>query len=153
MNDRYLYKAKRIDNGEWVNGSLVSTPKADEEFKAIIIPLDDNGEYTEGIDDECLGFEFWYKVDENTLCQCTELKDKNGKLIWENDIVRVKHTDGQEEYQENAKVSYTKRGFSPFSWEYYCDGCDVRCEILEIEVTGNIFDEGSENIGNGAEEN
>ena len=137
MNDRYLYKAKRIDNGEWVEGDLVHS----------VYKINDTcvGKYGSDV-----GI---HQVCENTICQCTGLKDKNGKLIWENDIVRVKHTDGQEEYQENAKVSYTKRGFSPFSWEYYCDGCDVRCEILEIEVTGNIFDEGSENIGKGAEEN
>jgi uncharacterized phage protein (TIGR01671 family) len=137
MNNIFFYKAKRLDNGEWVEGSLVSTPKADEEFKAIIIPLDDNGGYTEGIDDECLGFEFWYKVDENTLCQCTGLKDKNGKLIWENDIVKVRYSDGQEEI---SQVLWDKYGYYPWANEYQCDGCVLYCEITDIEVIGNIFD-------------
>ena len=130
MNDRYLCRAKRTDNGEWVEGSLF------HKNCSFSIECDEyyifDGIETSSNDD-------LYLVDPSTICQCTGLKDKNGKLIWENDIVLVKHTDGQEEYQENAKVSYTKRGFSPFSWEYYCDGCDVRCEILEIEVIGNIF--------------
>ena len=125
MQDRYLYRAKRTDNRKWVEGFL----------------MDDNYINTPFNDNDVGGrFDDPVEIDPSTICQCTGLIDKNGKLIWENDIVCVKHTDGQEEYQENAKVSYTKRGFSPFSWEYYCDGCDVRCEILEVEVIGNIFD-------------
>ena len=129
MNDRYLYRAKRKNWRElpkemwWVQGYLYGI----WERRYILWGM------TNDIPN-------MVEVDPSTICQCTELKDKNGKMIWENDIVCVKHTDGQEEYQENAKVSYTKRGFSPFSWEYYCDGCDVRCEILEVEVIGNIFD-------------
>ena len=121
MNDRYLYRAKRIFDGKWVEGFLT---KINRQLHIV----NQSGENAAN------------QIDESTICQCTGLEDKNGKLIWENDVVFVKHTDGQEEYQENAKVSYTKRGFSPFSWEYYCDGCDVRCEILEVEVIGNIFD-------------
>ena len=141
MNDRYLYRAKRKNWREfpkekwWVTGYLVNKKCGEyntvgfEEFEEMVIVT----QFSDGGID-------WCYIEKDTICQCTGLKDKNGKLIWENDIVCVKHTDGQEEYQENAKVSYTKRGFSPFSWEYYCDGCDVRCEILEVEVIGNIFD-------------
>ena len=136
MEDRYLFKAKRIDNGEWVEGYLIYSKK---DCYICEKPYECMDEYS-SLNGQSYGFGGFKLVDQSTICQCTGLMDKNGKLIFENDIVFVKHTDGQEEYQENAKVSYTKRGFSPFSWEYYCDGCDVRCEILEVEVIGNIFD-------------
>ena len=82
MNDRYLYRAKRCDNGEWVEGALFNG-----ESHCIIGQEIKFSPYTEH---ECkiVG----YEVDRDTICQCTGLKDKNGKLIWENDIM-VAHLD------------------------------------------------------------
>ena len=82
MNDRYLYRAKRCDNGEWVQGALFNG-----ESHCIIGQEIKFSPYTEH---ECkiVGHE----VDRDTICQCTGLKDKNGKLIWENDIM-VAHLD------------------------------------------------------------
>jgi uncharacterized phage protein (TIGR01671 family) len=67
MLDRYLFKAKGYD-GEWVTGFLIFN----EEGKAFIQNLGDSKE-----------------VDENTICQCTGLQDKEDALIYENDIVDV----------------------------------------------------------------
>lgn len=75
MEDRHLFKAK--DNKEWVRGSLVYT------FTGMPYIVT---EY-----DHILNFITIDEVDERTVCQCTGLKDKNGNMMYENDI--VKRTD------------------------------------------------------------
>ena len=78
MNDRYLYRAKRTDNGEWVEGYLIYD-KFDNQYR-IVIDLD----YSTGT---CIQTMMAPRVGQSTICQCTGHKDKNGKLIWENDIL------------------------------------------------------------------
>ena len=131
MEDRYLFKAKRTDNGEWVEGALFNG-----ESHCIIGQEIKFSPYTEH---ECkiVG----YEVDRDTICQCTGLKDKNGKLIWENDIV-----DRKERYPEIVKY---KDGDWTIDYSYACNMetgcgyCNLGFYALErkcVEVIGNIFD-------------
>ncbi len=80
MEDRYLCKAKRTDNGEWVIGGLVRYGFTGRE-KYYIVPSYASDLYA-------------LEIDPSTICWCTGLQDKNGKLIWENDIVFVSDADG-----------------------------------------------------------
>lgn len=70
MNDRYLFKAKRADNGEWVQGYYYQ--------------IWENGYILWGMTNDVPNM---IEVDVSTICQCTGLKDKNGELIFENDII------------------------------------------------------------------
>lgn len=132
--DRYLYKAKRLDNGEWVQGYYVKG--LDMYGKEVHLIFEPNTMfYSSG---ETGG---WYKVDPTTICQCTGLKDKNGNMIWENDIC-----DRKEQYPEIVKycngdwtldysyVSNKKSGANYCNLGFYTE--ERKC----VEVIGNIFD-------------
>lgn len=85
MEDRYLFRAKRSDNGEWVIGNLITNVffRLGQSIPYILCP--DKAEYDcfEDFTEENGIFE----VRPDTICQCTGLRDKHGKLIWENDIL------------------------------------------------------------------
>lgn len=150
MEDRYLFKAKRIDNGEWVQGALL-----DGESHCLI---GQEIKFSPYIEHECkiVG----YEVDRNTICQCTGLKDKNGKLIWEKDIVRFKHEkfdfdDGLEpfertclpnkkEYKRNYVVEFcntpTHYGLRFRNGSIWFMVHKMTVVMHDTEVIGNIFD-------------
>ena len=134
MNDRYLYRAKRTDNEEWVEGNLVWSDDADDDYKAIIIPTTDINMFTRGGARGDLGFENWCRVDPSTICQCTGLKDKHGNLIFENDIVRC---------GKNCTVTWCDT-FA--SWRLNTSGWmyshffGEACKAEDGQIVGNICD-------------
>lgn len=67
-----LFKAKRTDNGEWVEGWLRPIITSIKTIDGYYI-MNRNGSD--------------YRVDKETICEFTGLEDKNEKKIWENDIV------------------------------------------------------------------
>lgn len=83
---------------------------------------------------------FAFEVDPSTLCQYTGLTDKNGKKIWENDIVETVY-DGK--LNPNYVVIWDKDdlGFLATNGEeHYKTNCEYLGCCDEIIVIGNIFD-------------
>ena len=133
MEDRYLFKAQRVANGEWVQGGLVYDDR--DRLYRIITEIS----YSTGT---CLTTDNAPRVDKCTICQCTGLKDKNGKLIWENDIVKDKNNNFYIAIWWNDYYQYCWVCIKSIIEIFVGSKRDlwVIVENSEIEIIGNIFD-------------
>ena len=140
-----LFRAKRVDNGEWVEGYLFddgfSEPKHYFVGGIVVEP------YIGTADDywNITGIDFC-EIDPETLCQFTGICDKNGNRIWENDIVSINtysYMEPEEDYF--GKIVYVE------GWGCWCiqqPDDEKPIPLCECEgsyqtdrfVEGNIFD-------------
>lgn len=119
MNDRYLFRAKRIDTGEWIIGNLICSPDGRNAIS------------------ETGGDWMLHEVDQYTICQCTGLNDKNGRKIFERDIVKVVDTS-----RKNMVFCIGDISFEEGSWKLCGEILHWLKDAIyfEFEVIGNIFD-------------
>lgn len=118
-----LFKAKRLDNGEWVHGYIVRHPSAVQIGESspwyIHVPPvdpDDNG----GI----------FNIDPETVCQYTGLTDENGVRIFEGDKLADKYGD----------TGVVKFGWSYGTYGFFCEGVVDDITDNDLLVIGNIYD-------------
>lgn len=142
MEDRYLSKAKRVDNGKWVEGYLIVDEKDySKYFIGFVLGTNEDGT-PHDLD--------VVQVDPSTICQCTGLKDKNGKLIWENDIVKNLFSDVCAQikygsYQNCFDSTKTEHvgfyvGWSGKHTKRYRKDLGYWINMVDAEVIGNTFD-------------
>lgn len=137
INKRFLCRGKREDNREWVTGYYVCAEFHDKSgCEHFILEYSADGRQ--------------YNIDPETLSQCTGLKDKNEKLIFEGDICTVKIpliTGGYKEYK-NCVWSFRDGSFWCISntgnfderfWQGESYGYPDTAQY-NIEIIGNIYD-------------
>lgn len=143
-----LFRGKRVDNGEWVEGTGINTQYDMHGRKHIYIGVwhfSEKEPLMKTID--------WYEVIPETVGQYTGLTDKNGKKIFEGDIIKndwcfacgysvikfgqYKPLDMSNEYQQGHLGFYLEH-------IHKADKRSVRKDILffanKCEVIGNIHD-------------
>lgn len=131
-----------------MQGNLIQSCDATDGLESIIIPVKNSNMFTKHIGHGYgnLGFENWYRVDPSTICKCTGIPDKNGKLIWEKDIVdgHVKRGAAFLNYlvlwnESKARFDVRAKGCNfPMTLDEVADNISVGG--LDYEVVGNRFD-------------
>lgn len=143
-----LFKAKRKDNGEWIEGSLIDLD-IDSGY-CYIVPAFKNAST---LPINWLIADRMILVDPETLCRFTGLYDKSGKKIWEGDIISYQRDNddcpfpNKDTKKRFGKVFYQgfrstfaigmgrneSRSINDDLWKYVQNG-------NRVEVIGNIFD-------------
>ena len=135
MNNRYICKAKRKDNNEWVEGVAIFADN-----KAFILN-NAKVEFIKGFNENRLIF-VSVEVIPETVGQCTGLTDKNGKLIFEGDIIRTKEYGRVIAHSTVSDYDIFRITYVPamFRIENIHRAFNLVGNIADYEVIGNIHD-------------
>ena len=118
------FKAKRLDNGEWVYGSLIRSTAGVKERAYIVDNFSSMSDYS------VIG------IDPSTVCQYTGLKDCKGREVWEGDIAECEIYDLYKGFiKVKAVIEYMYGAFVAI-----IDGMPYSLYFKYIKVIGNKFD-------------
>ena len=121
-----IYRAKRQDNGEWVEGYLYVLGKGSRYEETYIL---------ESLDERETIYDVWKGanlVTPETVGKFTGIHDVNNKNIFEGDIVRAMMDFGPAGFIENTVPIYWHNSNDAWKFCYF--------DISTIEVIGNIYD-------------
>lgn len=127
------FRGRRLDNGEWIYGSLLVI----EDTYFIIEPVDFSYNNDTGTT------AFWFdsteqEVDPATVGQYTGMKDKDGKEIYEGDVFHFTNEDG---YECTSTVRYDEvDGCFSITESQYIYGVNYAIKHLNANLIGNIHD-------------
>ena len=118
MGREILFRGKRKSDGKWIFGNLLQT--------------DDDGTY---IIQNHVPHHFLknFEVDPESICQYTGLTDKNGRKIFEGDILRFENCSNYPVVWDDDYCAFGSCWYSDFDHL-------SKYRSIEIEVVGNIFD-------------
>lgn len=137
INDRALWRGKRTDTGDWVQGFLCPPTFPGRVTNEWYIAEETDNQF--GYNGKMWIYE---AIDLTTVGQCTGLKDKHGKSIFEGDIIRARETRGGFKPKKTVIWDESNRKFA-VKWEEDLDCCSAFNSAFKsenIEIIGNIHD-------------